>query len=109
MKDVTRLSTRLVVMSKRGRQMLEEIYAVPADHIDVIPHGIPDMPFVDPNFYKDQFGVEGKKVLLTFGLFSPGKGIEHVIRALPRVVQEFPDVVLYHLGSDSSEPYPLAR
>lgn len=72
-KDITRLSTRLIVMSERGRQMLEEIYAVSADHIDVIPHGIPDMPFVDPNFYKDQFGVEGKKVLLTFGLLSPGK------------------------------------
>ena len=99
MKDITRLSTRLVVMSNRGRQMLEEIYAVPADHIDVIPHGIPDMPFVDPNFYKDQFGVEGKKVLLTSGLLSPGKGIEHVIRALPRVVQEFPDVVYIILGA----------
>lgn len=98
-KDITRLSTRLIVMSERVRQMLEEIYAVPADHIDVIPHGIPDMPFVDPNFYKDQFGVEGKKVLLTFGLLSPGKAIEHVIGALRRIVQEFPDVVYIILGA----------
>ena len=53
----------------------------------------------DPNFYKDQFGVEGKKVLFTFGLLSPGKGIEHVIRALPWIVQEFPDVVYIILGA----------
>jgi hypothetical protein len=56
------------------------------------------MPFVDPNFYKDQFGVEGKKVILTFGLLSPGKGIEHMIRALPAIVERHPDVVYIVLG-----------
>jgi Glycosyl transferases group 1 len=86
-------------MSERGRQMLEQTYAVPADQIDVIPHGIPDMPFVDPNFYKDELGVEGKRVLLTFGLLSPGKGVEHVIRALPEIVKEFPDLVYIVLGA----------
>jgi hypothetical protein len=86
-------------MSERGRRMLEEIYHVPENRIDLIPHGIPDMPFVDPNFYKDQFGVEGRRVLLTFGLLSPGKGIENVIRALPGVVREFPDLVYVVLGA----------
>jgi hypothetical protein len=73
MQELIRLSTRLIVMSERRQRMLEEVYKAPADRIDLIPHGIPDMPFIDPNFYKDQFGVEGKRVLLTFGLISPGK------------------------------------
>ncbi len=75
LQEIARLSSRLVVMTARGERMLEQIYKVPKEKIDLIPHGIPDMPFVDPNFYKDEFGVEGKKVVLTFGLISPGKGI----------------------------------
>jgi hypothetical protein len=65
----------------------------------VIPHGIPDMPFVDPNFYKDQFNVEGKNVLLTFGLLSPNKGIECVLNALPQVLRDFPRTVYIVLGA----------
>ena len=79
MQELIARSTRLVVMVERGRQMLQEIYQAPPAKIDVIPHGIPDIPFVDPNFYKDQFGVEGRLVLLTFGLLSPNKGIEHMV------------------------------
>jgi len=99
MQELTRLSTRIIVMSERGRRMLEDIYKTPADHIDLIPHGIPDMPFVDPNFYKGQFGVEGKRVLLTFGLISPGKGLEYVIHALPEVLKVFPDLIYIVLGA----------
>ena len=115
MQEIIRLSTRLVVMSERGRRMLEDIYKAPADHIDLIPHGIPDMPFVDPNFFKDQFGVEGKRLLLTFGLISPSKGLEYVIRALPEVVKQFPDLVYIVLGAthpnllrDHGEAYRLS-
>lgn len=97
--QLAELSTRLVVMSERGKAFLEEIYGVPQEKIDLIPHGIPDRPFVDPNFYKDQFGVEGKQVILTFGLLSPNKGIEYMLRALPRVLDEFPDVVYIVLGA----------
>jgi glycosyltransferase involved in cell wall biosynthesis len=93
------LSTRVIVMSERGRQILVDTYNGWPDRLDVIPHGVPDMPFVDPNFYKDLFGVEGKRVLLTFGLISPGKGIEYVIRALPEVLKEFPDLVYIVLGA----------
>jgi glycosyltransferase involved in cell wall biosynthesis len=93
------LSSRLVVMSERGRKMLVEIYGVRADKIDLIAHGIPDLPFVDSNFYKDQFGVEGKQVLLTFGLLSPNKGIENVLRALPEVVKRFPNLIYIILGA----------
>jgi glycosyltransferase involved in cell wall biosynthesis len=78
---------------------LKEIYKVPEEKIDLIPHGIPDMPFVDPNFYKDRFGVEGKYVLLTFGLISPGKGIESVLWALPKIIEKFPNVVYIILGA----------
>jgi glycosyltransferase involved in cell wall biosynthesis len=92
-------SSRLIVMSEKGRTFLRDIYHVPDEKIDVIPHGIPDMPFVDPNYYKDQFGVEGKNVLLTFGLLSPNKGIEFALKALPGILAEFPDTVYIVLGA----------
>src|ERR1017187_1362540 len=92
-------STRLVVMTERGRSLLREVYQAPPAKIDLIPHGIPDVPFVSPDLYKDQFGVGGRKVLLTFGLLSPNKGIENVLNALPDIVAEFPDVVYIVLGA----------
>ncbi len=99
LEEVASLSDRLVVMSERGAEFLREIYNVPAEKIDVIPHGIPDVPFVDPSFYKDVFGVEGKTVLLSFGLLSPNKGIENVISALPGILKDHPNVVYMVLGA----------
>jgi glycosyltransferase involved in cell wall biosynthesis len=99
MQGLISLSARVVVMAERGRHMLLDIYQAPADKIELIPHGIPDVNFTDPAEYKDQFGVEGKVVLLTFGLLSPNKGIEHVLNALPPIVAEFPDVVYIVLGA----------
>jgi glycosyltransferase involved in cell wall biosynthesis len=99
MQELISLSTRVVVMSERGRRMLKDVYDAPSTKIDLIAHGIPDVAFVDPTYYKDQFGVEGKVVLLTFGLLSPNKGIEYVLNALPRIVAEFPDVVYIVLGA----------
>lgn len=99
MQELIARSTRLVVMSERGRQMLQEIYQAPPTKLDLIAHGIPDIPFVDPNYYKDQFGVEGRVVLLTFGLLSPNKGIQHVLDALPAILAEFPAVVYIVLGA----------
>ena len=98
MQELISLSTRLVVMAERGRQMLKEVYNAPLAKIDLIPHGIPDVGFVDPTYFKDQFGVEGRVVLLTFGLLSPNKGIEYVLNALPDILAEFPDVVYIVLG-----------
>jgi len=92
-------STRLVVMTERGRTILRNVYQTPEAKIDLIPHGIPDVPFAPPDCYKDRFGVGGKKVLLTFGLLSPNKGIEHVLNALPSIVKEFPEVVYIVLGA----------
>ena len=99
MKELAEWSDRLVTLSQRGRQFLQEVYSVCAEKIDLIPHGIPDVPFVDPNFYKDRFGVEGKMVLLTFGLLSPNKGIEYVIEALAGIVATNPNVVYIVLGA----------
>ena len=99
MEELIALSTRLVVMVDRGRQMLHDIYAAPLSKIDLIPHGIADVGFVDPTYFKDQFQVEGRTVLLTFGLLSPNKGIEYVLAALPEVLAEFPDVVYIVLGA----------
>jgi glycosyltransferase involved in cell wall biosynthesis len=99
MQELVALSTRMVVMTQHGRELLQEVFDAPAEKIDVIPHGIPDMPFIDPAFFKDKFGVEGKLVMLTFGLLSPSKGIEHALNALPEILKEFPDLVYIILGA----------
>ena len=99
MEELISLSTRLVVMADRGRQMLQDVYGASPSKIDLIPHGIADVGFVDPTYFKDQFQVEGRTVLLTFGLLSPNKGIEYVLNALPAILAEFPDVVYIVLGA----------
>jgi glycosyltransferase involved in cell wall biosynthesis len=107
MEEVVRLSDRVVVMARRGAELLRDIYAVPDAKVDVIPHGIPDIPFADSGIYKAQFGVEGRTVLMTFGLLGPGKGIEHVIEALPEIVRRHPGVVYLVLGA--THPHLVAR
>ncbi|MEW6443628.1 MAG: glycosyltransferase family 4 protein [bacterium] len=97
--ELTRLSDRLVVMSLKAGKILMEVYGVPRGKIVLIPHGIPDIPFMDPSFYKDQFGVEGRKVILTLGLLSPNKGIEYMIEALPQIVARHPEAVYIVLGA----------
>jgi glycosyltransferase involved in cell wall biosynthesis len=99
LEEVSELSDRLIVMSSRGAEFLHDIYSVSTDKIDLIPHGIPDVPFVDPSFNKDLFGVEGKIVLLSFGLLSSNKGIETVISALPDIVARYPDTVYIVVGA----------
>ncbi|HXK58751.1 MAG TPA: glycosyltransferase family 4 protein [Acidobacteriota bacterium] len=98
-KRIGQLSDRLVVMSQKAAEILQEVYRVPLEKISQVHHGIPNVPFIDPNFYKDQYGVEGRKVILTFGLLSPGKGIEYMIDALPEVVRKHPEVVYIVLGA----------
>lgn len=107
LKAVAALSDRVIVMSMHGVDFLQEIYHVPPEKIDFIPHGIPDVPFVDPSFHKDLFGVEGKIVLLSFGLLSANKGIETVIAALPAIVERYPNVVYIILGA--THPHVIQR
>jgi glycosyltransferase involved in cell wall biosynthesis len=92
-------SARVVVMTGRAETFLREVYGVPEAKIDRIAHGIPDTPFVDPNPYKDQFGVDGRLVALTFGLLSPNKGVEHMLRAVPEILKSFPNFVYIVLGA----------
>jgi glycosyltransferase involved in cell wall biosynthesis len=99
LEQVAALSDRLVVISQRGAEFLQQVYCVSPEKIDLIPHGIPDVAFVDPSFHKDLFGVEGKIVLLSFGLLSANKGIENVIAALPAIVARYPNVVYLILGA----------
>ena len=97
------LSDRLVVMSRRAEEFLREIYGIPKNKITVIPHGIPDLPFVDPSFYKDKLGVEGHKVIFAFGLLSPNKGTEYMIDAMPEIISRYPESILIVLGATHPE------
>ncbi len=99
MVELAELSDRLIVMSDHSSQFLQEIFQVSPEKIDVIPHGVPNLAFVDPNFYKDRFGVGGKSVLLTFGLLSPNKSVETVIQALPRILSHNSNVMYIVAGA----------
>jgi len=101
--DVAELSHALVVMSRQSETVLHEVYGVPRHKIRFIHHGVPDVAFIDPNFHKDRFDVEGRTVLLTFGLLNPNKGIETVIEALAIVVKRFPKVAYIVLGATHPE------
>lgn len=107
MEEIAELSDRLIVMSELSSQFLQEIFKVPGSKIDMVPHGVPDLPFIDPNFYKDRFDVEGKAVLLTFGLLSPNKGIENVIQALPDILAKHKNVV--YIVAGATHPHILRR
>ena len=107
LEEIAGLSDRLVVMSELAAELLRAVYAVPAEKIDVIPHGVPEMHFIDPNYFKDRFGTEGKSVLLTFGLLSPNKGIENVICALPEILKRHPNVV--YMVSGVTHPHIRRR
>ncbi|HKV74417.1 MAG TPA: glycosyltransferase family 4 protein [Gemmatimonadales bacterium] len=105
MDEVVRLSERLVVMSGHSAALLQRVHSVPAEKIDIIPHGIPEAMFSPGD--KDHLGVAGKSVILTFGLLSPDKGIEHVVDALPAILEAYPDTVYIVLGA--THPHVLEQ
>lgn len=112
MMQLAEFSDRLVVMSERSVEFLRDIYQVPEEKIALIHHGIPDVPFVKSDDYKEKFDVSGKKIILTFGLLSPGKGIKVVIDALPEIVKAHPQVIYMvvgathpHLKAEQGEDY----
>src|SRR5882762_3426808 len=107
MEQIAELSDRLIVMSQLSSQFLQEIFKVPGSKIDMVPHGVPGLAFLVPNFYKDRFGVEGKAVLLTFGLLSPNKGIENVIQALPHILSQHKNVV--YIVAGATHPHVLRQ
>ncbi|MEM1109183.1 MAG: glycosyltransferase family 4 protein [Planctomycetota bacterium] len=97
--ELAKYCDRFVVMADRAYEFLTEVYGIEESRIRLIHHGIPDVPFVDPAFYKDQFGVEGKKVIFTFGLLGPSKGLENMVEAMPAIVAKHPDAVYMVLGA----------
>ncbi len=92
-------SSRVIVMAEKGRKLLRAVYRVPAEKIEVIPHGIPDFAFVEPDQAKARFGFSDRPVILTFGLLSPSKGIEVMIDAMPAILKSSPDAVYVVLGA----------
>jgi glycosyltransferase involved in cell wall biosynthesis len=97
MDEIVKLSERLVVMSDHGATLLRQVHGVPERRIDRIPHGIASLPLLPRG--KHLLGVEGKSVILTFGLLSPDKGIEYVIDALPKILERHPNTVYVVLGA----------
>ena len=99
MRQIIDASTKIVVMAEKGRELLRSVHDVPARKIEVIPHGIPDFPFLETHHAKAKFGFGGKTVILTFGLLSPSKGIETVIDAMPGIIKSCPNAVYVILGA----------
>jgi len=98
LEEIAARSEMLVAMSRRACTFLEEVYGVGREKITCIPHGIHNVSFIDPCFYKDKFGMEGRRVVLTFGLLHRIKGIENMIEAMPAIVDRHPDTIYLVLG-----------
>jgi glycosyltransferase involved in cell wall biosynthesis len=107
MHKIAARSNRLIVMSQHSSRILQEVFGVPAEKIDLIPHGIPDLPFEQPDLYKSRFSCLGKSVLLTFGLLSPNKGFESVIQAMPSILARHSNAVYMIAGA--THPHARAR
>ena len=99
MRRINDLSTKIVVMSGKGRELLRSVYGLPDRKIELIPHGIPDFPFLESHHAKAKLGFSGKTILLTFGLLSPSKGIETMLDAMPEIIKSCPTAVYVILGA----------
>jgi glycosyltransferase involved in cell wall biosynthesis len=99
------LSTKIIVLANKGVELLKDVYGVPEEKIKMIPHGAPDVPFLDPAYYRDDFQLGGREVIMTFGLISPGKGIEVAIKSMPRIAKEFPEAIYLVVG----ETHPVIK
>lgn len=104
---LARRSARLIVMAEKGREILRRVHGIPPERVAVVPHGVPDRPLRDTAALKARFGFSGRRILLTFGLLSPNKGIETMIRAMPAIVSAHPDALYVVLGA--THPHLVAR
>jgi len=96
--DLCKVSHRVITMNERGVSMLKNIYGIPNKKIKLIAHGIPDLPFVDSNYYKHKFNLEDHRTILTFGLLNKNKGIEVMLRAMPTIIKTDPSIIYIILG-----------
>jgi glycosyltransferase involved in cell wall biosynthesis len=104
---LARRASRLIVMAEKGREILARVHGIAWNKIAVVPHGVPDRPHIPADAMKTQFGFEGRRVLLTFGLLSPNKGIETMIRAMPAIAAAHPETLYVVLGA--THPHLVAR
>ncbi len=100
---LARRSSALVVLSERSRQTMLETYGIPRTGVAVVPHGVPDLPFIDPARTKDRFGLAGRAVILGFGLLGPNKRFELVIEALSQIVAQLPEAIFVIVGATHPE------
>ena len=107
MRRLVARASKLIVMSQRAADLLGTVFGADKAQIELIPHGVPDRPFGRSQKFKAQFGFDGRQVLMTFGLLSPGKGIETVIAALPSIAAEHPQAVYCIVGA--THPNLVAR
>jgi glycosyltransferase involved in cell wall biosynthesis len=112
--QLAEVSASLVVMSERGAEFLRDVYQIPASKIELIHHGIIDVPFLEVDPCRSKVTASNKTVILTFGLLSPGKGIEYMVDALPEILSSHPDVLYFVVGAthphwkaDNGEDYRL--
>ena len=96
--EVCNASYRVITMNERGVSMLRGVYGIADEKVVLIPHGIPDLPFVDSNYYKHKFGMEGRRTILTFGLLNRSKGIEVMLKAMTTIIKAKPSVLYIVLG-----------
>jgi glycosyltransferase involved in cell wall biosynthesis len=99
MRRIIDISARIIVMSEMGHELLRSVHGVPSRKIDVIPHGIPDFPFLETHHAKAKFEFSGKMIILTFGLLSPNKGIEIMLDAMPEIIRSCPNALYVILGA----------
>jgi len=97
LQEICKMATKIVVMSHKAIEFLTTIYTVEKRKIEYIEHGVPDIQFNQAQS-KKEFHLENKKILSTFGFISRNKGIETVIKALPKVIKKFPEVLYMVLG-----------
>ena len=101
--ELVERSDATVVMSRSAAAVLAAVYGIDDRELDVIPHGVPDLPLVDPASVKAGLGVDGREVILSFGLLGPGKGLELALDALPAVIAEHPAVCYVIVGATHPE------
>ncbi len=97
-RELANYSESLIVMTDVAADLLYSVYGVPDDNVTVIPHGVPAVPFKRDRSHRETLGLSDRKVICTFGLINPGKGLEAMIRAMPQIAAEFPDVIYCIVG-----------
>jgi polysaccharide biosynthesis protein PslF len=98
-------ATKVVALSATGQNLLESVYGIDPTRLQVIHHGVPDVPFQDTHAAKASFGIGQRTVISTFGLISRGKGLEYAIEAMRGVVKRHPETLYLILG----ETHPVVR